>query len=220
MWLEAVPVAEGDACQCPTCGGYVRKRAFGEMHAGSYVLDGKRVEVRRAPREGFANPIYLDPLTQYFDGGLYRLWPSERYFARGGAKLHRAVWASAFGDIPRGCHIHHRDGNAANNAIDNLECLPASEHLRLPTGRAGSISDKARAAAAEWHRSEEGRLWHKRHAERTKSWTKWERHPKNCLTCGNEFQALVRKNGREQKFCHANCKATYHRRRRASLANG
>lgn len=194
------------------------------------MVDGKRLEIRRVPDAGYADPIVLDPLTQYFDGGLYRLWPSETYYARGGKKLHRDVWTSAFGEIPPKHHIHHKDGNAANNRIDNLECLPASEHLAHETRRRNKIelrnpdgtiaprvhfSEEARKKAADWHKSEEGRLWHKRNAERTKNWQKWTRVAKPCGNCGLEFMALERKSGHTQKYCTPNCKAAAYRKRNA-----
>ena len=212
MWLESVPGSKDHAEKCPTCGGAVRRRKHRAMHAGSFVLDGKRVEIRRVPDPEHIDPIVLDPLTQYFDGGLYRLWPSETYYSRGGKKLHRDVWESAFGPIPRGCHIHHRDTNPANNALDNLECLPSSEHLSI-TWKYRPISQKTRDAAAEWHRSEAGRLWHRRHAKRQKSWTKWKREDRPCDFCGKVFKALIRKSGWSQRFCSLLCKAADYRRR-------
>lgn len=220
MWLEAISEPARDACKCPTCGGNVQRREYGEMHAGSYVYDGKRVDIRRKPRDGFSDPVYLDPTTTYFNGGLYRLWPSDRYLSRGGRKLHRDVWADAFGEIPHGCHIHHRDGDPGNNLLANLECMDATEHLRLtwansPKATATEhFSELARRRAADWHASEEGRLWHKRNAERTKSWTKWKRETKPCAHCKKEFDALVRKNGHAQKYCGPNCKAAACRARR------
>lgn len=218
MWLEAVRCAKGDEEGCPTCGGGVRRRIFGEVYAGSFVLDGERVEIRREPASGFSDPISLDPLTQYFDGGLYRLWPSERYLSRGGQRLHRNVWRAAFGDIPRGCHIHHKDGNVLNNALSNLECLPADEHLSLTwhehrSGRTEHFNDKARTAAAAWHASPEGRLWHSRHAQRSKGWTKWKREPRACFHCGETFDCLIRANAHEQKFCSSRCKQASYRER-------
>lgn len=217
MWLEAVCKSEGHSEECPTCGGGVRRRAYGEMYAGAYVQDGKRVEMRRTPAAGYSDPVVLDQLTQYFDGGLYRLWPSEKYLSRGGKKLHRAVWESAFGAIPPKCHIHHADNNPENNSLANLECLPAREHLseRGQTNPAG-VSDLARERAKEWHKSDAGRLWHKRHAERSKGWLKWKREPKDCPICGNTFDALVRDSGNSQVYCGNNCKATAYRRRNAS----
>jgi hypothetical protein len=42
--------------------------------------------------------------------------------------LHHAVWEHHRGPIPPGHDIHHRDENKANNDIDNLLCVTASEH--------------------------------------------------------------------------------------------
>lgn len=221
MWLEAVPESTDHSEKCPTCGSPVRRRTYGVLYAGAYVSDGKRVEIRRQPTEGYFDPVVFDSITQYFDGGFYRLWPSNTYFANGSTSLHRAVWRVAFGPIPKGCHIHHKDRNPANNAITNLECLPRSEHLSLSWHeskgqRPEGFSDLAKERAAEWHRSEAGRLWHRRHAKRSQGWKKWRREPKPCLYCGKTFQALVRRNGSEQKYCHPNCKAAHYRRRKAS----
>ena len=222
MWLETIPQSPDHADKCPTCGGCVQRRAYGEMYAGSFISDGRRVEIRKRPAEGFSDPVYLDPLNQYFDGGLYRLWPSEKYYARGGKRLHRDVWVHAFGVIPGGSHIHHRDGNTANNNIANLECLPANEHLSDAWhARRGGLSvehfsELARSRATEWHKSEEGRLWHRRNAMRTQSWTKWKRETKPCEFCQKPFDALVRKNGHTSKYCSPNCKSASYRARNAS----
>src|SRR5215472_9278022 len=124
MGIEAVCQAACDEKECPTCGGSVRERVYSEMYAGSFILDGQRMEIRREPRQGFSDPIWLEELTQFFEGKLYRVWPSSVYLTNGSVgSLHRAVWKSAFGDIPKGCHIHHRDSNPRNNRIDNLECV-------------------------------------------------------------------------------------------------
>ena len=211
MWLEAIHKPACDEAKCPTCGGSVQDRVFGEMHAGSFVLNGERVEIRKRPDAQYRDPVVLDPLTQYFDGGLYRLWPKERYFSRGGKTLHRDAWVSAFGPIPRGCHIHHKDGNGANNALANLECWDSGEHLALTWRESSSrrvvhFTERARTEAAKWHASEAGRLWHKRHAE-------WTREKRPCARCGIIFDCLVRKSGRTQKFCSNNCKASVYRKR-------
>lgn len=218
MRLEAIHCAEDHEDGCPTCGGGVRRRVFGEMHAGSFVLDGQRVEIRRVPDAEYRDPVFLDEITQYFDGGLYRLWPSDSYLSRGGRKLHRDAWTSAFGPIPAGCHIHHRDGNVLNNRLDNLECMDAGEHLSISRSNRtepldGWFSASARQRASDWHRSPEGRLWHKRHAERSKSWTKWKREDRPCEHCGAVFAALVRKSGRAGKYCTPACKAAAYRAR-------
>jgi hypothetical protein len=226
MRLEAVHRAEDHKAGCPTCGSAVHRRVFGEMHAGSFVLDGQRVEIRRVPKPEYRDPVYLDEITQYFDGGLYRLWPNDRYLSRGGKRLHRDVWVAAYGEIPSGCHVHHRDSNTLNNRLENLECLDASEHLAesrgkrkpLPTG--GFFTHEARERATEWHKSPEGRLWHSRHAKRSKSWTKWKRESKPCEHCGEKFEALARKGGNAGKFCSTACKTGAYRERSAAQRNG
>src|SRR5690606_3289325 len=210
---------EENGNKCTSCGSYVPRRYESEMHAGTQILDGKRVEICKKPREGYRDPIVLDELVQYFNGHLYRLWPSERYFSKGGSTLHRAVWKDAFGEIPNDAHIHHKDNDTFNNRLWNLECLPKEIHLKMPRPNNKGFSEKARDAASDWHRSEAGRLWHKRQAERSKSWLKWKRETKACQQCNKEFEALVRKNGHAQKFCHNNCKATYYRKRQIASRN-
>ena len=44
--------------------------------------------------------------------------------------LHRVVWEHSHGKIPEGHDVHHKDGNPANNDVENLECLPAKAHCR------------------------------------------------------------------------------------------
>lgn len=57
------------------------------------------------------------------------------YWCSGGpprpGPLHRHVWEDAHGQIPEGYHIHHRDQNKSNNALDNLELLEGRRHLSL-----------------------------------------------------------------------------------------
>src|SRR3990167_9258398 len=129
--MARVHKPEGNETGCPHCGGLLSQRITSEMYAGAFISDNGRVEIRKVPNEQFRNPIVLDPITQYFDGGLFRLRPTDPYYSRGSFLLHRTVWAVAFGTVPPGCHIHHRDRNPANNCIENLECLPAVEHSGL-----------------------------------------------------------------------------------------
>ena len=44
---------------------------------------------------------------------------------------HVYVWEQANGPKPKGCDIHHKDGDGMNNALENLECLTKSEHKML-----------------------------------------------------------------------------------------
>lgn len=50
--------------------------------------------------------------------------------------LHRLIWEKFYGEIPQGCHIHHKDENPTNNCIINLQLLTHSEHSIIThTGR-------------------------------------------------------------------------------------
>ena len=229
MWLENVSECGQDGRRCPTCGGPVKRRQYGEMYAGAFVADGERVEIRRVPDPSYSDPVVLDPLTQYFDGRLYRFRLTDKYFSGTGGLLHRMVWKSAFGPIPKGCHIHHKDGSPTNNLLSNLECLPASEHLSHASRKHNDavsasggehFTDLARKKAAEWHCSEAGRLWHKRHAQRAKAWLKWKRESRECEYCGKEYLALVRKSGHSQKYCTLACKAAAYRLRQEAENQG
>ena len=70
-------------------------------------------------------------------------------------RLHREIWKEYNGEIPEGCHIHHKDGNPLNNNIENLECLTASEHHQLHMAdperkKIQSESAKQHRFLAEW----------------------------------------------------------------------
>ena len=45
--------------------------------------------------------------------------------------VHRAKWEACNGHIPKGYHVHHRDGDSLNNASDNLLCLSNADHMRI-----------------------------------------------------------------------------------------
>lgn len=45
--------------------------------------------------------------------------------------LHRIIYEYFIGNIPKGYHIHHIDGNKQNNNIDNLQCISPSEHNKV-----------------------------------------------------------------------------------------
>lgn len=125
-------------------------------------------------------------------------------------RLHRYVWEREVGAIPKGCQIHHIDGNKANNDITNLAILTNAGHQRLHgqeiarKERSRENIKKATAAAPAWHRSEAGKAWHSQHAKGMRS----PRYRMTCKQCGEKFDGT-----KHNLFCSNKCKAKWRRDR-------
>ena len=161
--------------------------------------------------------------TQRFNSKTYYKYDGEKYFTKGTKKLHRVVWELFIGEIPKGYHIHHKDGNPDNNNISNLELIEAGKHLAMEGKRrhkenpewSKSFHAKGVEAAKEWHKSDEGRQWHSEHGKRT--WDKREYITLICEQCGKEYKT---RHGGVSKYCHNNCKAKALRARRKREQTG
>jgi hypothetical protein len=130
---------------------------------------------------------------------------------RKGAKgLHVAVWQFHHErTVPRGQIIHHKDHDPFNNTIGNLECVTASEHHKEHPHRDPQAQKEHLAAIREmtkaWHRSPEGREWHRQNAANyvRKPLAAW------CVECGEPFTAKQRR----ARYCSALCGNRYRHRR-------
>lgn len=127
-------------------------------------------------------------------------------------RAHRWVWMQHHGAIPKGCHIHHKNGNKSDNCIDNLELMAQAEHLRLHMTEekrawASSRMDGIRHLTKEWHASEEGIAWHKYHALKN-NFGKWEAKTFKCEVCTKEYETTKRS---KTKFCSNACKSKFRR---------
>ena len=159
--------------------------------------------------------------TIVFNGRKYRRYPESpnpahrRYFGRAGHRLHRDVWEFHHGPVPEGMHIHHIDGNTANNDISNLACVSLKDHwdehreelsVRAKHPKQIAHLERIREKASEWHRSEAGRAWHREHAKTAlaKAWSApkvYKQTAFNCIWCGTEsLRKIPRK-----KFCSPTC---------------
>ena len=143
--------------------------------------------------------------------GYYKGWVNGDVWS-----MHRYVWYYYNGEIPENHHIHHKDGDKANNSIDNLECVPAYEHLsvhikeRIDSGEIDikASLDKAREAAKIWHGSEEGRKWHSEHAKEV--FNALPIITMVCECCGKEY--TIKSNMKSHsRFCSNKCKSKWRR---------
>ena len=164
------------------------------------------------------------PKSVVFNGVKYCLMGARKYYLeyhsrnedRKGAKgLHIAIWEYYNGkEVPKGYCVHHKDGNTFNNDISNLECVEVKKHLSDHAkanlardeyrAKNKEILDSAREKASEWHRSPEGRAWHRQHALTMTRTLK----TLTCEFCGNEFQSPYA----DTRFCSDSCGGKYRRK--------
>lgn len=131
--------------------------------------------------------------------------------------LHRYLWEKAYGDIPKGYEIHHKDHDPFNNDLENLEMIKSDEHKLYHTKNLTdeqrdflrrNMIENAMPAAVEWHKSEAGKEWHRKHYEKTKD----KLHAKikmACEMCGVKF---VTENNGKNRFCSNKCKSKWRRK--------
>ena len=147
----------------------------------------------------------------YFVSGPYKA--GSRY-------LHRAVWEHYYGPIPKGFCIHHRDGDKGNNALSNLELLPAGKHATLHLKkRIAADPEKARLQgmllmrkAAEWRRDNPEKasaLARKIGFAGYETRKLMPKTKKVCIHCGKEYEVLYGSHG---KFCTKACQSAYRRK--------
>lgn len=179
---------------------------------------------------GFAKKEGVRVEVVVFQGRKYRRYPDSPkkvhrlYFGRSGHLLHRDVWEHHHGPIPDGHHVHHIDEDPGNNNVDNLECLSIvghraahadaiAEHLRSDGVKQHMAN--IRPAAAEWHRSDEGRAWHKNNAIASLAAARRakEEHPPQvafvCRWCGTEGVG----GNNTRLFCGSGCQTAESRYR-------
>ena len=53
---------------------------------------------------------------------------SAGYYNTSKGLLHRKIWERAYGKIPKGLEINHKDGNKLNNDLNNLELVTHQEN--------------------------------------------------------------------------------------------
>lgn len=154
---------------------------------------------------------------QYFNGRKYTRDEKTGYYLNSThrERIHRAVWEYYNGPIPDGYAIHHIDEDKSNNSIENLQLISRSEHATLHGNERAetnyewmrqNIREKAAPKAAEWHKSEVGREWHREHGKRV--FQGREAIKCTCEECGKEYSTKKKTNIR---FCSNACKSKWRR---------
>lgn len=165
--------------------------------------------------------MYKTKQTVEYDGLIWHRYPNStrrtdrEYFVRGNRMLHRYIWEKFNGKIPKGCHIHHIDGNCSNNDISNLKCVTIKQHIsqehkltieQLQKCRQ-NLQQNALPKAIEWHKSEQAKQFHSDIGK--KSWGNFVPTLKHCIVCGKQFYDRSRQ--QSGKFCCGACASKYAR---------
>lgn len=154
---------------------------------------------------------------QYFNGLKFTRDDKTGYYLNSTirTRMHRYVWEYHKGSIPKGYQIHHKDHDKGNNDISNLRLITPGKHatmhgfIRADTNydeMVQNLQKNARPKAIEWHKSEEGRKWHKIHYQQIKDKINVERDFL-CEYCGNKFAS----NQVKSRFCSNKCKSAHRR---------
>lgn len=157
----------------------------------------------------------ISSTVQKFNGESFYL--CGLYFQHKGKRLHRTVWEHHNGVIPKGYHVHHKDGNRCNNDISNLILMQGSQHLsdhmqaEERKNQSKESLKRAVAVAPAWHHSEEGKKWHSEHGKN--AWKNRQLLTYVCTYCGNQFSTRNVYGKHQNHFCHNNCKAAFRRQR-------
>lgn len=159
-------------------------------------------------------PKAKHPIQEFLGVRYYRKpsgYCKSDWAKHGGKYMHRVVWEHHNGPIPEGHHIHHINGDKADNRVENLECLDGGNHASghgierhaTPAGHAANMGAlaKARTKAAEWHGSDAGRRWHSEHGKRT--WVDRERVEMRCAHCDKPYFGFVEM--AKRGFCSTSC---------------
>jgi hypothetical protein len=149
----------------------------------------------------------LSEKQQSFNGAVY--WLCGHYFQRYGRRLHIAVWEYHHGPVQKGFAVHHIDNDKGNNQVENLALIERGAHTsHHQKGHSRPFSELSRSRAAEWHGSEAGREWHKKH-QRDDCAAMHHMGDYVCACCGKSF--VAQDMGRN-RFCSNNCKSMWRRR--------
>ena len=162
------PRAKRTDIRCKTCDTQITARSESGLCRQCW-LQRANVEVEEVEAYGIVFRRYPNAKSATHR---YYFKPNGTHAAKGVEALHREVYKREIGPIPDGHEVHHIDHDPANNHPSNLKCVLRKEHIRIHSSGPRSEKqikhwEKVQEAAKQWHRSPEGRVWHREHAKRT-----------------------------------------------------
>lgn len=149
------------------------------------------------------------------DGIRFYKTASGYYSSAKAKRLHVYIWEREHGPVPSGHDIHHKDGNKDNNSIENLVCVPRhahhADHMSARSDQCRDIMfEHVLPAAKKWHKSDEGRDWHKEHYKKSLA-PKWDNAVTLvCEYCGKEYETK-KLTSYKSRFCSNNCRTQWRR---------
>lgn len=133
-------------------------------------------------------------------------------------RLHRYVWETNNGPIPKGHHVHHKNGNRGNNDISNLELMKQGEHLshhgQMEKNKLISrknLLEFAQPEAAKWHKSEECREISRKNWYKSLGKYFEVMVTLMCEQCSEEYKVDSLSAKKNSRFCSNKCKSKWRR---------
>ena len=125
--------------------------------------------------------------------------------------MHRFVWEFYNGSIPKGFIVHHKDEKKDNNNIENLILMDKKDHRKMHSiqfhkdnpEHSRKTIEKIQSKCKEWHKSEDGRKWHKENFEKNGHML-YKKGIFICEVCKKEYEGVQRGENRN-KYCSDKC---------------
>lgn len=140
MQLQSTPkrVRKTAPSTCQRCGATYQRRCDSQQRFCSQLCGTRH---RALSLRGENHPTYKGRVKSR---KWVRVWKPGHPLAQrdGYVPEHRLVLYEAGIEIPLGSHVHHLNGDGADNRLENLEIVSASRHLRGHIERVGSITNQ------------------------------------------------------------------------------